>query len=393
MSRPYSVYAIGDIDHRLYNFNSGMGYTGLALKTSLFQSGNNPASIAGMEKKFFTVDVSAAGRSVGYSGTAIDASNSSNRDFTIKRLGLATKITKLWASGIGMRQFSNVNYNFQNQRQVEGSNDVYTFTYSGDGGLNAYYWNNALAIGKHLSIGATASFLAGPINQTESFADARGVVINSKRRDYYAHGRLQYGAIYSGAVSKNWNASAGVTYAAKNLVPFERRITLSEDTVAFIRDQLVNYTQFALPQSFGGGVALSNKAGTVTYAADFLQENWSALNIQSTGWRLVNSNRISAGAEFSSFQNLYNRTVSKKSFQVGGFFQRSYLQVADQQVNEWGVTAGITRSLSSNLLFGASLEGGVRGTTQADLIRERYIQLSLHFSYRDFLFGKTARYN
>ncbi|HEX8316576.1 MAG TPA: hypothetical protein VF609_16355, partial [Flavisolibacter sp.] len=84
MTSPYSVYGIGDIDHRTYNFNSGMGYTGLALKTSLYRYGTNPASIAGLEKKIVTLDATGAGKSVGYSGTGIDANNSNNNDFTIK---------------------------------------------------------------------------------------------------------------------------------------------------------------------------------------------------------------------------------------------------------------------------------------------------------------------
>lgn len=393
MNSPYSAYSIGDIDHRTYNFNSGMGYTGLALKTSLFQYGNNPASLAGMEKKFFTLDVSAAGRSVGYQGTAIDATNSSNRDFTIKKLALATKVNKFWASGIGMKQFSTVNYQFQNKHQIEGTNSTYDFTYSGDGGLNEYYWNNAFAIGKHLSLGATASFVAGPINQTEILVDENANVVESKRRDYYAHGRLQYGAIYSGNVSKNWIASIGAKYSSKTTLNFERTLSVTENSTAVVTDEYIKYNHFALPQSYGAGIALANKSGTATYAADYSFDNWSALNIKSSSWRLVNSSRISAGAEFASFRQNYNGIVTKRAFQVGAFFNNSYLRVNNYQIKEWGITAGLTRSLGNNLLIGASLEGGIRGTTQADLIRENYIQLSLHFSYRDLLLGKIARYN
>lgn len=393
MNSPYSVYAAGDIDHRYYNFNSGMGYTGLALKTSLFQYGNNPASIAGMEKKFFTLDLSAAGRSVGYTGTAIDAANSTARDFTIKKLALTTKVTNFWASGIGMRQFSSVNYSFQNNRQIEGSNSVYPFTYSGDGGLNEYYWNNAFAVGKHLSAGVTASFLAGSINQTETLVDESGTAIASKREDYYANGRFQYGLIYSTPVSKNWNLSLGAKYAARTSMNFARTLNVTEDTTAVVKDKYISYNPFSLPQSIAGGLALSNKAGTVTYAADYTFDNWSALGTEGTGWQLVNSSRISGGVEFSSYKKVFNSNASKTSYQIGGFLANSYLRVNNEQIKEWGVTAGTTRSLGGALLVGASLEGGVRGTTKSNLIREDYVQLSLHFSYRDFLFGKAARYN
>src|SRR6266542_253093 len=88
MNSPYSVYGIGDIQHRYYNFNSGMGYTGIALKTSLLGNGNNPASISGIEKRIFMLDINAAGRSVNYVGNPITTENSTNRDFTIERASL-----------------------------------------------------------------------------------------------------------------------------------------------------------------------------------------------------------------------------------------------------------------------------------------------------------------
>jgi hypothetical protein len=292
-----------------------------------------------------------------------------------------------------MRQFSSVNYQFYNNKAIEGTNSTYNLRYSGDGGLNEYYWNNAVAIGKHLSAGITASYIAGSINQTETLVDEGGNVISSTRRDYYAKGRLQYGAIYTGKLSKKWVASVGAKYASKSALNYERTLTVLENSIAIIENDYIKYTRFSLPQSIGGGVALSNNTGTVTYAADYTYDNWSALNLKGTNWRLVNSSRVSGGAEFVSFKTDINRTVTKKSFQMGAFLNKSYLQVNNQQINEWGVTAGFTRTLGNSLMIGAFLEGGVRGTTQANLIKENYVQLSLNFSFRDIILGKMARYN
>src|ERR1700744_2710482 len=79
MNEPYSVFGIGTLNNRTYNFNSGMGYTGIALKTSLFSTGNNPASLSRLEKNVFTLNLSGSGRLVNFSGSGIDAGNSQSK--------------------------------------------------------------------------------------------------------------------------------------------------------------------------------------------------------------------------------------------------------------------------------------------------------------------------
>ncbi|HEU4471087.1 MAG TPA: hypothetical protein VFR58_08390 [Flavisolibacter sp.] len=392
MSTPYSVYAIGDIDHRLYNFNAGMGYTGIGMKSSLFTSGNNPASITGMERSFFMFDVHAAGRTVVYRGNNIDASNNRNRDFTIKRLALSTKINSFWGSGIGFRQFSSVNYSFQRARAVEGSNDRYTLSYKGDGGLNEYYWNNGFSIGKHLSAGITASFIAGPINQTEVVTGFSGDDIESVRRDYYANGRLEYGLIYTRALGKKWEGSLGGRFSKETKMNYERTLSVTSGNNAIAEEEFLSYHRFRLPAAFGLGLSMVNKKGT-TLAADFSHDDWNSLDVKGAGWRLVNSNRYSAGVEFSSAVNDRRKDLVRKALQFGAFLNQSYLRVNNRQINEWGLTAGLSRTYRKGLMLGASLEGGMRGTAAAGLIRESYFQLRFSFSYRDFLMSKGRKYD
>jgi hypothetical protein len=392
MSTPYSVYGTGDIDHRKYNFNTGMGYTGLALKTSLYSSGNNPASAAGLEKSVFMFDLNTAGRIVSYSGNAIDTSNSNNRDFVIKKLSFTTKLNKIWASGIGMKQFSTVSYQFYSNKVIEGSNDTYLMQYSGDGGLNEYYWNNSFAIGKHLLAGLTASFLGGPINQTEIIADNSGNSVETKRRDYYGNGRLQYGLIYYGSISKKWKASLGTTFSNTTKMNYERSITVTQNSVVVLKDEFIKYSNTPLPRSYGIGIALSNNKG-ITIAADYNLDEWSALDVKGSNYKFINSNRFSAGIEFASTKQSYYGVTQASSIQLGAFLNNSYLMVNQHQIQEWGITAGVTKTVKNSLRIGASIDAGTRGTIQNGLIKENFIQFNLNFSYRDFFNSKGIKYN
>ena len=85
--------------------------------------------------------------------------------------------------------------------------------------------------------------------------------------------------------------------------------------------------------------------------------------------------------------------MGKRFFQVGGFYNSSYLQVRNQPVKEFGVTAGMGGIIGNGLLYTLALEAGRRGTTQQKLIKENYVQLTFSFSYRDFLASKGRKYD
>lgn len=392
MNSPYSAYGIGDIDMHRYNMNAGKGYTGIGLKSNYFSPGNNPASASGLPRSLLIFDVSTTGKIVGYHGDPINSNNSAGKDFTIKNVSLAEKITGFWASGIGFRQFSSVNYEFSDWRSIEGSNSKYQAYYTGNGGLNEYYWNNAFNIGKHLSAGITTSFISGPITQTESFTDPNGLYIESTRKDYYGNYRFEYGVLYNTDPSKKWLLSAGLTYAGKSKMNFERSLTVSDNNSTFIDEEFIKYKGFQLPATYGVGIALSNSSGN-SFALDYNYYNWAAMNYKGSKWQLKDAHRIAAGVEFAKLPRGNDRNEQPRSFQVGAYYNSSYLKLNGYNIDEYAVTAGIKRSLKNRLLIGATLAAGTRGTSKAGLIKENFVQLSLSFSLRDYIYSKARKFN
>jgi hypothetical protein len=96
------------------------------------------------------------------------------------------------------------------------------------------------------------------------------------------------------------------------------------------------------------------------FAVDYSYEDWSSLKVKDQGWQLVSSNRISAGAEFSSYKNDRGILVEKRFYQVGGYYNTSYLQVRGEPINDWGITVGMGGSLKNQFLYNLSLQGGIR---------------------------------
>ena len=327
VNSPYSVYGIGDMDYKMYNRTSGMASTGLAIPSSVFLVNNNPAGIAGLQRSFYIMNIAGTGKLMHYSGDPVDAGNNNNKDWWIKGVSLSAKINGFWAGSIGFNQFSNVNYKFNGQKQIEGTADSYLAGYEGDGGLNEYYWTNAVSLGKHFAIGIKSSLISGSINQTENINDANiATSIVTKQQDYFSHLRFEYGGMYMTPINKNWDLSLGGKLINKTKLPADRTLTVTENTTTIINDQYIKSNRFFLPQTFGAGLALTHNKKT-TFAADYTFENWTPLNSNGPGWRLINSNRLSAGVEFSNLVKKWNQTIEKKFFQVGAFFDNSYLQV------------------------------------------------------------------
>ncbi|MEJ0102541.1 MAG: hypothetical protein WDO19_08305 [Bacteroidota bacterium] len=389
---PYSVYGIGNIDNNIYNRTSGMGGTGLAIKSSVFLIDNNPASLAGLSRSFYVASLNATGRTNSFAGDPINSENNKSKDFWIKNFSLAVKVNKFWASGFGFNQFSNVNYNLNGSRFVEGSADAYSIAYQGDGGLNEYYWTNAVSLGKHFSIGIKSSFIAGSINKTEILSEASLTsTISTKQQDYYRNFRFQGGALYETALNKQWNVSLGGRYVPKTGLIYDRTLTVTENGADVETDKYLSDGKFYLPVTYAGGIALKHKNKT-TFAADYTYEDWSSLGIKDQGWQLISSRRISAGAEFSNYKSDRGLIVENRFYQVGAYLNNSYLQVRNTPINEWGITAGMGGSIKNSFLYSLSLQGGVRGTTTQKLIRETFFGFTLSLSYRDFLFSKGKVY-
>lgn len=394
MNSPYSIYGIGDIDHRVYNRTSGMAGTGMATKASFDLVNNNPAAIAGLPRSFLLLSAAAVGKTVQYAGTGVDASNRNNRDLWIKGITLGIKINKFWASSIGFKQFSNVNYNFTGTKGVVGDNDTYSAQYTGDGGLNDYYWTNAVSLGKHFSVGVKSSIIAGGINQTETIVNTvSSSTIQTKQLDYYGDPRFEYGAIYSTPINKNWGLSLGGKFINKTKLNSERTLNVMENSTVLVNDEFIENNHFFLPKTYSAGITLVHKNRT-TFAADYTFENWSPLNIFGNGWSLVNSNKVSAGVEIAKNVQMFGQTVQKSYLQFGGFYTNSYLDVNNTLVNEFGITAGMGGAISKNLLYSVSAEGGKRGTTVNGLIREGFFQLTFALTYRDILISqKRGKYD
>ena len=193
-------------------------------------------------------------------------------------------------------------------------------------------------------------------------------------------------------MGKYWSLGLGAIYSPRVKLIAERTLTVTEGSESLVSDEfLTNYTRY-VPQTWGGGLALKHK-DKVTYAVDFQHEDWNANSFGGKGWQMQSSNRVSAGIEWSRKIYSANQYVEKNFFQTGAYYDQGSLAVRGLRVSEWGVSAGMGGILGRNLLYTISLEGGQRGSTQSNLIRENFFQLGFTLSFRDLLYSRGRQYD
>ncbi len=394
MNSPYSVYGIGVSDNNVYNRTSGMGGAGLATKSSVFLINNNPAGISGLIRNYYLFNASVSARFATYSGTPMNSTNSINRDAWLKGLSMSLKMFNFWGSSIGFNQYTNVSYKYTGKQYIEGAYNSLDAVYDGNGGLNDFYWTNAIAVNKHLSFGVKASYIGGSVNQNTTIENpSSSTTLLTKQQDYYSGFKFEYGAIWSYKIGKKWDLSLGAVFSPQSKLNAERSLDILENDVSIIDDKYISTRTEYLPMSYGAGVTIGHKEKTI-FSADYKHEYWSDLNVINSGWRLVNSDRIAAGIQHSWFAKTWGGLQYEKRFvQAGIISNHSNLQVKSEQINGFAFTLGYGGSLKNSLLYTLAAEIGNRGTTVNGLIKENYFQLTIGLSYRDFLYTRGRRYD
>lgn len=391
---PYSIAGIGDIESGYFDRSSGMANTGVSLSSNRFLYQANPAALSGLDDYFFAVELSGRYKNISYTGNPITNTVTNSADLQIGRLALGLKIQKWWGVGVGLMPFSSSNYSFYSKKDIEGSGDYTDAYYEGSGGVNQAYITNSIRPFKNFSVGVQASYLFGSLSQTETLGYNTSTPIASTRDIYLSKMFLKAGLQYKLKLAKKWQLAVGATASNKAQLDAQYILNVKEGSTAIVTDKTLQETFFKLPvmYSFGGALIFDKK---ITVSADYQKQNWNDINSTGLNYRLVNSDRISGGIEYSKKVNFANGTYEKWFLQGGAFYSNSYLMIKGVQLNQKGFTigAGFTPLRSPQLALQGNLEFGNRGTTSNNLIKENYTQATISIFYRDFWLTKVKRYD
>lgn len=412
-SSPYSFYGIGSLKFKGTVENQSMG--GISVfNDSIHINLRNPAGYAGQNLKSFNNEGRPVKYSVGGSQSQIslkgDSASESSSTSSLDYLAIAIPLGKFGA-GFGLLPYTSVGYKLQSFSPEE----TLQYKYRGEGGINKVFLGFGYQLSNNLKIGVDASYNFGNITNTNiAFGyNEQGEFLQYHTREINRSdlGGLSYnlGVIYTKLLKSNLQFTASGTYAPSiNLKSTNQRyfstvvVNLDTDQEVALNTIDVDLSEIGLETtdlkipsktSFGFGFGAPRKW--------FAGVDYTFLKASQFSNRLIvvdnstyeDASTISVGGfyipEFDSFNKYWKRIV----YRTGIRFENTGLKVNNQVIKEFGISFGVglpVGRIFSNANIG--LELGKRGTTNANLVEENFVNFQLSLSLNDRWFEKL-RFN
>ncbi|MGY8919216.1 MAG: hypothetical protein ACKVJ4_02485 [Flavobacteriales bacterium] len=410
---PYSFYGIGSLNFNGTTENRAMGRLSM-VTDSIHMNFRNPASFTGNDLKAFNNE----GRlvkftvSVGNSDINFKTQNASAKSTTTSfdYLGMSVPMGK-FGMGFGLIPHSSVGYKLESL----DDDDLIKYKYSGKGGLNKVLLGLAYQFSESLALGMNFDYNFGNIqnNGVEFLYDD-----NSDPLDYHSREAnrsdlsgfsYNLGITFKPMLTDVIQLHSAFTYSPDYNLNSENSRTFSsivinsnsgeEYPINEINVDLeslgLKETNLSMPSktSIGFGIGKIKKwfIGTEYTFVNTSVFKSDLINIDNSSYE--DGSTISFGGyfipEFSSFNNLLKRIV----YRSGIYFEKTGLIINDQSISEVGMTFGVgipVGNMFSNLNL--ALEVGKRGTTDANLVEEKFANLKMSLSLNDRWFVKR-KYN
>ena len=410
---PYSFYGIGSLNFNGTTENRAMGRLSM-VTDSIHMNFRNPASFTGNDLKAFNNE----GRlvkftvSVGNSDINFKTQNASAKSTTTSfdYLGMSVPMGK-FGMGFGLIPHSSVGYKLESLDDA----DLIKYKYSGKGGLNKVLLGLAYQFSESLALGMNFDYNFGNIqnNGVEFLYDD-----NSEPLDYHSREAnrsdlsgfsYNLGITFKPMLTDVIQLHSAFTYSpdynlnSDNSRTFSSIVINSNSGEEYPINEInvdleslgLKETNLSMPSktSIGLGIGKIKKwfIGTEYTFVNTSVFKSDLINIDNSSYE--DGSTISFGGyfipEFSSFNNLLKRIV----YRSGIYFEKTGLIINDQSISEVGMTFGVgipVGNMFSNLNL--ALEVGKRGTTDANLVEEKFANLKMSLSLNDRWFVKR-KYN
>ncbi len=383
---PYSRFGYGILGDNAIGAQRAMGGVGYALHNNRQINVMNPASYTSMDSLTFLFDIGLTYQNLlTKEGDLSERSQSGSLDYIVMQFPLGRHM----AGSIGLLPYSNVGYSFSN------SIDNGTDSRSGEGNISQAYVGVSGKLFKGFSLGANVSYLFGNLTNSNTVlpeSGSNGVFqTDMKVRDFH----LSFGAQYAIEWNKKHTLTLGVVYSpGKDILGKAYSSTYDVSSSTIIEADTINMKgNYSLASTYGGGISY-NYDKRLTIAADVTYQNWAdakfvnlnAGAIQSSKGQFNNRLKVALGAEFRP-KTIGGNYFEHINYRAGLFYNRSYLKINGNDLNEIGATCGFGFPLATDKsVVNVAFEYINRQCSPVKLITEDHFRISVSLTFNEMWF-------
>lgn len=390
-SSPYSFYGIGDL--RLKGTVDTRAMGGLSsIPDSIHINLQNPALLSSIKLTTFGIGGN-------FNSTKLNTNTQSEKSqrFTLDYLSVAIPSNKLGIA-FGLIPFSSVGYKVQTLSTVDDATRIFRF--EGNGGVNRVYTTFSYQLGKKFSVGADLQYNFGNI-ETTSLTRQFGVELSSKELNSSSINGMSFNTAvaFQSKLNKKLSIFSSIVYTPEASLNLKNSRTLSTiffnslgaEGVVDEQELVVGDSKLKLPSKVVFGTAIGQVKKWIVGAELTLQDNGNFGNrfADITNATYENGTKFSLGGYYIPKFNSFSSYWSRVTYRGGLRIENTGMVVKGQSIKDNALTFGLGMPLGgtfSNVNIG--FEFGQRGTTNADLVKENYANMSIGFSFNDRWFQK-----
>ena len=387
---PYSRFGLGDLHFNGFSKSTHMAGLSAPIDSEYHLNNLNPASYSQLNLTSFEMAFAST-----YHHSSNDSLSEENHTNFLQHIGIGFPISKKCGASFGLYPYSSVGYSLI--ESIDSENRTENYIYEGNGGMNTFYLGTSYEILKGLTIGINANYHFGSLEELIAIEMDTSSEFNSRNITSTTIGDFNYdfGLLYSINFKKNYNLTIGGTYSPKtNLNSHKNQLAytyLSSNGYEYIKDTIINtsvtdYINYPYSYSLGMGFGKAEKwfAGL-----EYKSQNWEDFLLSGNTDSLVKNQRIGVGFYLKPSDNPLEKYSNLIEYRGGVFYDNSLLQLNNKQLKHFGISFGVglpLRKQFSTLNFGVTL--GQNGTTENNLIRERYANFNFGITINDKWFIK-----
>jgi hypothetical protein len=398
VNSPYARFNIGTLEPAGSFRSLGMGGTGVSFRDNSSIYFSNPASYSSIDTISFVFDF---GLDYSINKLSDGVSDFSSDDMNFDHLMIGFPFTKGWGFAAGLIPYSNGYYKMS-ESILEGDPDydpvtgAYSSFHMGEGSFASFFAGTGITFLKNFSAGVNLKILFGQIKRTNQviFDEYEDVFHFSNTEKLQINGvNFDYGVQYTASFKNNYFINAGFSitpgkyYNCDYLnISYLFNSYSSADTLSYITDA---DNKAYLPGSVRMGLSAGRKNKLVA-GIDYISTKWSEADILGADGYMADTRSFLFGVEFIPDKYSNFNFLKRVEYRAGGHIEDNYLIINNEQIKEFGFTAGLgiplRRTLSkANLFFDFTRKSG---TLENDLHREDYFTLGVSLNLYDFWFMK-----
>lgn len=391
---PYSYYGLGDQKFRGTVENKSMGGLSIVLD-SIHVNLQNPAGYSNLKFTTFTVGAGVTNTKFKTTTEQEDADRAS-----VDYIAVGLPVNKV-AFAFGIMPYTSVGYKIEDAET--GSDGFERFKrFEGSGGLNRVFGGVSYKISSKFNVGADIAYDFGNI-ETSSLVGMQQVQYPTRETNnsHYGGAAFNFGAMYSTRLNNKYTWTSGATFSPQaNLNSTTDRqistVTLnnagSEVTVDLI-DAASYDEDVKLPMKFSFGTGFGQDRKWFAGAEYTFQESNELGNRfdEVTDAKFESAYKVSLGGYYIPNYNSFTSYISRITYRAGFRYENTGLVLNNQEIKDYAFTLGLGLPVggdvgASNVNIGA--EFGKRGTTNAGLVQENYMNIYISLSFNDKWFRK-----